>query len=106
MAKVVQRRWEGNFDSGLSRPDRQSCDYKAYVPDKLAGRPITLDGDVAADVADAETAITRLNLEASALVDTEALAQILLRAESVASSKIEGLEVEAVAFYVPKWHAS
>lgn len=93
MAKVIQRRWEGNFDSGLSRRDLQSCDYEAYVPDKLAGRPITLDGDVAADVADAETAITRLNLEASALVDTEALARILLRAESVASSKIEGLEV-------------
>jgi Fic family protein len=50
---------------------------------------------VAADVADAEAAIARLNAEARALVDTEALARILLRAEAVASSRIEGLEVGA-----------
>jgi Fic family protein len=48
---------------------------------------------VAADIADAETAIVRLNAEARALVDVEALARTLLRAESVASSRIEGLEV-------------
>jgi len=54
-----------------------------------------LDGDVAADVADAESAIARLNVAATSLIDTEALARILLRAESVASSKIEGLEVGA-----------
>jgi len=63
------------------------------VPDLLVGRRISLDGEVAADVADAEAAITRLSLEATALVDTEALARLLLRAESVASSMIEGLEV-------------
>ena len=93
MAKVVQLRWQSDFGSGLPRRDRQSCTYQAYVPDRLVDRRITLEGDVAADVADAETAMTRLNLEASALVDTEALARILLRAESVASSKIEGLEI-------------
>jgi Fic family protein len=48
---------------------------------------------VAADVAEAEADVTRLNLTASTLVDTEALARLLLRAEAVASSKIEGLEV-------------
>lgn len=36
-----------------------------------------------------------MNAEATALVDTEALARILLRAESVASSRIEGLEIGA-----------
>jgi Fic family protein len=54
-----------------------------------------LDGEVAADVADAETSIAALNQVATCLVDTEALARILLRAESVASSKIEGLDVGA-----------
>ena len=52
-----------------------------------------LDGDVAADVADAEAAIRRLNESARALADTEALARLLLRAEAVASSRIEGLEI-------------
>jgi Fic family protein len=56
---------------------------------------VTLDGDVAADVTDAEAAINRLNMEASTLADTEALARLLLRAESVASSRIEGLEIGA-----------
>jgi Fic family protein len=59
------------------------------------GRTIILDGEVAADVADAEAAIARLNVVATSLVGTEVLARILLRAESVASSKIEGLEVGA-----------
>jgi Fic family protein len=59
------------------------------------GRSFTFDGEVAADIADAETSIVRLNHEATSLVDTEALARILLRAESVASSRIEGLEIGA-----------
>lgn len=65
------------------------------MPDPLVGRPVTLDGAVAADVAAAEAAIARLDVEATALVDTESLARILLRAESVASSRIEGLQVGA-----------
>lgn len=96
MSKVVKRRWHSTLDgSGLPRKDSRPCDYEAYVPDPLVGRRITLEGEVAADIADAETAIARLNVQASALVDTEALARILLRAEAVASSRIEGLVIGA-----------
>ena len=94
MSQLVQRQWVSDL-SGRSRRDRRPCEYEAYVPDLLVGRRFALDGDVAADVTDAETAITRLNAEATALVDTEALARILLRAEAVASSRIEGLEIGA-----------
>jgi Fic family protein len=52
-----------------------------------------LDASTAADVTDAELAIARLNGRVSALADSEAMARLLLRAEAVASSKIEGLEV-------------
>lgn len=93
MSKLVKRRWETTYTSGLPRRDRSSCDYEAYVPDSLVGRPVRLDGDVAADVTDAEASVTRFDARAVALADTEALARLLLRAESVASSKIEGLEV-------------
>lgn len=79
--------------SGLPRRDRVGCDYEAYVPDPLARRSFRLDGTTAADVADAERALVRLNREARSLVDAEAVARLLLRAESVASSKIEGLEI-------------
>ncbi len=96
MSELLNRHWESEVaGSGVSRRDRRSCDYAAYLPDPLVDRRFALDGDVAADVADAEAAITRLNAEATALVDTEALARILLRAESVASSRIEGLEIGA-----------
>jgi Fic family protein len=94
MSTVIRSRWLSDR-SGPSRKDNRSCEYEAYVPDLLAGRAFTIDGDVAADIAVAEAAIARLNVEAASLVDTEALARILLRAESVASSRIEGLEIGA-----------
>ncbi|MBI2708827.1 MAG: Fic family protein [Actinobacteria bacterium] len=93
MSKVLRRRWHSSLDSGLSRKDRQGCEYEAYVPDLLVGGTFRLDGNVAADVADAERAIATLDATAAALANTEALARLLLRAESVASSFIEGLVV-------------
>ncbi|HXP99513.1 MAG TPA: Fic/DOC family N-terminal domain-containing protein, partial [Solirubrobacteraceae bacterium] len=96
MAKVLKRRWRSEIGGlGLPRRVTRSCDYEAYVPDPLIGRAFAFDGDVAADIADAEAAISRMDVEATALLDTEALARILLRAEAVASSRIEGLEVGA-----------
>ncbi len=94
MSTVIRRRWISD-QSGPSRKDNRGCEYEAYVPDRLVGRTFTFDGEVAADIADAEAAIARLNVEATSLVDTEALARVLLRAESVASSRIEGLEIGA-----------
>ena len=94
MATLKRRRWTGDF-TGLTRRDRQPCDYDVYLPDSLRDRNFSLDGEVAADVADAETALTRLDASSVALADSEALARLLLRAESVASSRIEGLEIDA-----------
>ena len=92
MASLEPKTWNSGF-RGLTRRDRQPCLYSAYIPDPLIGRRIALDGDVAADVADAEAALVRFNTTAAALADTEALARLLLRAESVASSRIEGLQI-------------
>jgi Fic family protein len=94
MAYFVEEYWVSEGD-GITRDDRRGCKYAAYVPDPLAGRMFTLEGEVAADVADAEVAILRLNTGASSLVNTEAIARLLLRAEAVASSRIEGLQVGA-----------
>jgi Fic family protein len=77
----------------LPRREKKPCAYDAYLPDPLMGRAIALDGPIAADITEAEAAIARLDTRATALADTEALARILLRAESIASSRIEGLEV-------------
>jgi Fic family protein len=78
---------------GLARRDSRGCEYEAYLPDLLRDRAFRLDGEVAADVAEAEAAVARFNSEALWLLNWEAMARLLLRAECVASSRIEGLEV-------------
>jgi Fic family protein len=95
MADLERRRWDSLLESEvlLARRDRRSCSYETYIPDKLSGRTFTFTGAASADVADAERNIARLDQDAVTLVDTEALARLLLRAEAVASSKIEGLEI-------------
>jgi Fic family protein len=95
VAKVIKRHWITDASAGLPRKDRLSCDYEAYVPDSLVGRDVVLEGPVAADVSEAENALVRFNLAVGALSNSEGLARLLLRTESVASSRIEGLEVGA-----------
>ena len=76
----------------MSRRDRRGCEYDAYLPDPLIGWKLSLPADLVADIADAELAVRRLNDSTTSHVSLEGLARFLLRAESVASSKIEGLE--------------
>lgn len=90
MATRLRRRWEATFE-GMSRRDRSGCDYEAYLPDPLVGWNLTIPADVAADIADAEAAVRRLNEAGTTHLSLEGLARFLLRAESVASSMIEGL---------------
>jgi Fic family protein len=94
MGYTERRFWTPSADGfGLPARERRGGHYEAYVPDRLLGRQFQLAGDVAADVAEATIAIGRLDARAAALTNAEALARLLLRAEAVASSRIEGLEV-------------
>jgi Fic family protein len=90
---MLKLHWEPALSAGLPRSALRGCDYEAYVPDLLADRSLALRAETAADIADAERAVERLNSEAGALADSEAIARLLLRAEAVASSRIEGLEI-------------
>lgn len=92
MGKLVKQRWEVSFD-GMSRRDRLGCDYESYMPDTVEGWELTLPADLVADLADAEAAVRRLNDAGTSHVSLEGLARFLLRAESVGSSRIEGLDV-------------
>ena len=76
MASLIKLTWAPATSSGLPRSARRGCTYEAYVPDPLARRSISLNGETAADVADAELAIARLNHEASGLADSEAVARL------------------------------
>ena len=91
MGELLRTHWTSSFE-GMSRRDRQGCDYDAYIPDPLVGWELTLSADLVADLSDAEAAIRRLNAIGTSHISLEGLARFLLRAESVASSKIEGLD--------------
>ncbi len=85
------------YDPTLYAPAkyRRACAYDAFIPDRLADLSLTLDGAAAGIVSDAEGAIRELNAHRSDAL--AALARLLLRTESLSSSRVEGLSVGARA---------
>lgn len=79
------------MDALGGRSARRGFTYRAYVPAPIADQGFLLGSHIAAAAANAELACRKLNEEPPALASLEALARQLLRAESVASSRIEGL---------------
>lgn len=67
--------------------------YYAFDAWTVADRKWTFDAELVQDLATAEAAVRRLNDDPPRTQLLEALARQLLRAEAVASSKIEGLEL-------------
>lgn len=92
MARYVTKHWKAGFE-GATRAERKGGPYRVYEPDTLAGRRFTIDGSVAADMSDAERALFEFDASAGALRNTEALARLILRAEAISSSRIEGLVI-------------
>jgi Fic family protein len=105
MGQLVTRRWEGDPGAPGGRRSRRTFDYEAFVPDRIADLDISLPGETAQVTTEAEDAIRSLN-RGPASVGLEAIGPLLLRAESVASSRIEGLELSqrslARALFDPK----
>lgn len=94
MAHYIDLVWEGN-PTAQTRTERTRCGYRAYLPDPLVGRDLTVRAQLAADVADAERDVIALQGQDVGLASVESIARLLLRAEAVASSYIEGLSVSA-----------
>ena len=88
---LVERAWEPQLNALGGRSARGGFTYQAYVPAPIAVEGFLLESDIAAAAANAELACRELNDESSKLGNFETLARQLLRAESVASSRIEGL---------------
>ncbi len=70
---------------------RRACKYEAFIPAKLADLQVNLEGSVAGVVSEAEQAVRELNDVAHP--GLAPLARLLFRAESIASSKIEGMQI-------------
>ena len=66
-------------------------DYEAYVPEEIADTDPTLPASVSRVMHEADEAVRELNNDLPSVTGLEALARQLLRQESVASSRIEGL---------------
>jgi Fic family protein len=87
------RHWKPDFTAPGGRKNRRAFSYEAFVPDAVGGASPSLAAEVVAHASEAERAVLALNLAPPALGDLEVLARRLLRAESVASSWIEGLRI-------------
>ena len=72
---------------------RRGGTYQVFVPDPIAGREFSLEGAAVASVADASKALGQLSNTQPALSTLAALARNLLRSESAASSRIEGVKI-------------
>jgi Fic family protein len=90
-ASRIRQTWK--HDPTLYAPAkyRKACSYEAFIPAKLTGMPLSLDAKVAGMVSEAEAEIRALNEVARPALTP--LARLLLRTESIASSKVEGLQL-------------
>ncbi len=91
MGRYEQRTWPANPDAPGRKAERQAFRYRAYIPDEIGSSTISIAADVANAVSAAEREVAALNRDPPAVGSLEVLARRLLRAESVASSRIEGL---------------
>jgi Fic family protein len=90
----IELRWEPDRAALGGRRSWQSASYHAYVPAEIAQLDPLVSLSALAPVDDAEVACRDLEATAQTIdVNLETVARQLLRAESVASSRIEGLVV-------------
>jgi Fic family protein len=92
--RLVHLTWQFNPTIYAPPKYQRACGYDAFIPDELTSLRVSLEASVAGIVSEAEHAIRTLNATnvtaGPALVP---LARLLLRTESIASSKIEGVQL-------------
>jgi Fic family protein len=89
--RFASKTWR--YDPTIDAPAayKRACKYAAYIPDELSALDIRLDASLSGLVSDAEHAVRQLNDEGGTAL--EPLARLLLRTESIASSKVEGMNL-------------
>lgn len=87
----ISKVWQSDPTLDAPARYRRACTYQAFVPDELEPLKVSLPIETAGLISEAETAIRNLN--AAARPALAPLARLLLRTESIASSKVEGLQM-------------
>jgi len=91
--RYTEQSWPGN-PAGQTRAERRPGRFRAYIPNPIAEYEPELTGAISNLLSDADGAVRGLNqLDPGRAHQIEALARQLLRQESLASSRIEGLAV-------------
>src|SRR5439155_16005703 len=88
-----RRLWTPSLTAFGGRRSRRKFHYEAFIPPPIENLELPLQTDVASVVTEAEVAVRSLNENSLRLGSLEVLGRQLLRAEAVASSRIEGLEM-------------
>src|SRR4051812_1549973 len=89
--QLVPQTWKYNPTLDAPPKYRRACRYESFIPVPLAGLRFSLESSVAGLVSDAEHTISALNTSARPALAP--LARLLLRTESIASSKVEGMQL-------------
>jgi Fic family protein len=93
LGHVEKRVWPADPGAYGGRKARRPGAYEVFIPDEISGRDFPLDGDAVAAVTEATRALQHLEASPPRVATLGALAQNLLRSESVASSRIEGVHL-------------
>jgi Fic family protein len=91
--RYVHQVWQADPTVYAPPRHRRACEYDAFIPETVSDVEVVLPGEVAGVVSDAEKAIADLNRAVGP--ELMPLARLLLRTESVASSKVEGMQLDA-----------
>jgi len=90
---LVRRSWPAN-PAGQTRAERTLAQFDAYVPNPIREYEPELTGGLSSLLSDADAAVRELNrLDPGRATQIDALGRQLLRQESLASSRIEGLQI-------------
>jgi Fic family protein len=93
LGRYEHRTWP--YDPTLDAPPRyrRACGYDAFIPLPIEELEVSISGALAATVSEAEAAIRELNTASQTALAP--FARLLLRTESIASSKVEGMQIDA-----------
>jgi Fic family protein len=89
--RLEPRIWQSNPEIYAPAKYKRACKYDAFIPDRVADIEFTMSATLTGLVSEAEGAIRALNAAGGNALGP--LARLLLRTESIASSKVEGLHM-------------
>jgi Fic family protein len=89
LGRHEERFWTRNYDDPLEH--QKAGRYRVFIPDNIAERDFTFTSQAVTVLSDASRVLSHLQETRPELISLAALARNLLRSESAASSRIEGI---------------